>query len=42
MSPSQDVRSALYEAVDTANSQVAFAAAMSSPERSISQQIVSY
>ncbi|MGN9399219.1 YdaS family helix-turn-helix protein [Pseudomonas syringae] len=42
MIPSQDKRAALLEAVDKACGQVAFAAAMSSPERPVSQQIVSY
>lgn len=42
MTPSKDMREALLEAVDKASGQVAFAAAMSSPERPVSQQIVSY
>ncbi|WP_024681703.1 YdaS family helix-turn-helix protein [Pseudomonas syringae] len=42
MNPSQDMRAALLEAVEKANGQVAFAAAMSSLERLVSQQIVSY
>lgn len=42
MTLSQDTRAALLEAVDKANGQVAFAAAMSSSERLVSQQIVSY
>ncbi|PYD15914.1 transcriptional regulator [Pseudomonas syringae pv. pisi] len=36
------MRDALLEAVEQANGQVAFAAAMSSSERLVSQQIVSY
>ncbi|WP_371321611.1 YdaS family helix-turn-helix protein [Pseudomonas viridiflava] len=36
------MRAALLEAVEKTNGQVAFAAAMSSPERQFSQQIVSY
>ncbi|WP_024683911.1 YdaS family helix-turn-helix protein [Pseudomonas syringae] len=42
MTPSQDMRNALLEAVEKANGQVAFAAALSSPQRLVSQQIVSY
>ncbi|MCA5967397.1 helix-turn-helix domain-containing protein [Pseudomonas sp. P129] len=42
MTPSKDMREALLEAVEKASGQVAFAAAMSSPERPVSQQIVSY
>ncbi|MCK9724224.1 YdaS family helix-turn-helix protein [Pseudomonas syringae] len=42
MTPSQNMRVALLEAVEKANGQVAFAAEMSSPERLVSQQIVSY
>ncbi|WP_080266606.1 YdaS family helix-turn-helix protein [Pseudomonas syringae] len=42
MNPVLRARNALLEAVDKANGQVAFAAAMSSPERQLSQQLVSY
>ncbi|WP_122325353.1 YdaS family helix-turn-helix protein [Pseudomonas coronafaciens] len=42
MTPSQDTRAALVEAVDQAGGQVAFAASMSSSEKQVSQQIVSY
>ncbi|WP_122532803.1 YdaS family helix-turn-helix protein [Pseudomonas viridiflava] len=42
MTPSQDTRTALLEAVDKANGQVAFAQAMSCSQRLVSQQIVSY
>lgn len=42
MTPSQVMRDALLEAVEKVNGQVAFAAVLSSPERLVSQQIVSY
>ncbi|WP_122613692.1 YdaS family helix-turn-helix protein [Pseudomonas viridiflava] len=42
MTPPQDMRVALLEAVEMVNGQVALAAALSSPEKLVSQQIVSY
>jgi hypothetical protein len=42
MNHSNEMRLALLEAVEAAKGQVAFAQAMSSPGRVVSQQIVSY
>lgn len=42
MSPVFEMRKALAEAVEAAGGQVLFATAMSTPERAVSQQIVSY
>ena len=42
MKPSSETREALVEAVDLAAGQVAFAHAMSTKSRVVSQQIVSY
>jgi hypothetical protein len=42
MSPKTEMREALVAAVDSAKGQVAFASAMSTSGRPVSQQIVSY
>lgn len=42
MNPVTDMRKALVDAVDSAKGQVAFASAMSTSGRPVSQQIVSY
>ena len=42
MSPKTEMREALVAAVDSATGQVAFASAMSTSGRPVSQQIVSY
>ncbi|MDG9855639.1 YdaS family helix-turn-helix protein [Pseudomonas aeruginosa] len=42
MNPTQDMREALAEAVAAAGGQVGFALELSTPDRLVSQQIVSY
>ena len=42
MNPATEMREALVDAVESAKGQVAFASAMSTSERPVSQQIVSY